>query len=160
MKADKTTKKAAFKLIEGKTAIDTAIKSIATRGKSLEKDIHVAAVSTLAHADAHGDITLANKLIDAVPQLARKNALRDWYIAHGKFSYDAVNKAMTFNKKATTKLAQAIATPFWEFKAEVAYVPFDMQAAVLQLVQRAERAIEKGDKVPTDKLTALKALVA
>lgn len=158
--AKATVKKPAFKIIEGAKAIDTAIKSIATRGKSLERDIHVAAVSCLMHADQHGDVTLAQKLVDAVPQLARKNALRDWFLAHGKFSYDMEGKVLTYNKKGVTLQEDAINTPFWEFKPEPEYKPFDMQAAVLQLVARAEKAIEKGEKVPTDKLTKLRELAA
>ena len=152
--------KATFKIIDGAKAIDTAIKSINTRGKSLERDIHVAAVSCLVHADKHGDVTLAQKLVDAVPSLARKNALRDWFIAHGKFDYDMTNKALTFNKKGTTLTDEAIATPFWEFKQEAEYKPFNLEAAVLQLVKRAESAIEKGEKVPSDKLKQLQSLVA
>lgn len=154
------TKKTAFKMIEGAKAIDTAIKSIATRGKTLERDIHVAAVSSLNHAELHGDITLAQKLVDAVPTMARKNALRDWFLAHGKFSYDVENKTLTFNKKGVTLLQEAIDTPFWEFKPEPEYKPFDINAAVQQLVARAEKAVEKGEKVPTDKLEALRKLVA
>lgn len=150
--------KATFKMLDGAKAIDTAIKSINTRGKSLQRDIHVAAVSCLNHADKHGDVTLAQKLVDAVPTLARKNALRDWFIAHGKFSYDATEKVLTFNKKATTQLEQAIAVPFWEFKQEAAYVPFDIQAAILTLVKRAEKAINNGDNVDKKTLATLQSL--
>lgn len=156
----KTVKPVAFKMLDGAKAIDTAIKSIASRGKTLEKDIHQAAVSCLVHADKHGDITLASKLVDAVPSLARKNALRDWFIAHGKFSWSMEAKAFTFNKQAVTQLEAAIATPFWEFKTEAEYKPFNMEAAVLQLVKRAESAIEKGEKVPTEKLAQLRKLAA
>ena len=155
-KATKT--KTAFKMLDGAKAIDTAIKSIATRGKTLERDIHVAAVSCLVHADKHGDVTLAQKLVEAVPSLVRKNALRDWFQAHGKFGYDLQAKTFTFDKKGTTMIDEAIATPFWEFKQEAAYKGFDINAAVLQLVKRAENAIEKGEKVPADKLEALRAL--
>lgn len=150
--------KSTFKMLDGAKAIDTAIKSINTRGKSLQRDIHVAAVSCLNHADKHGDVTLAQKLVDAVPTLARKNALRDWFIAHGKFSYDATEKVLTFNKKGTTQLEQAIAMPFWEFKQEAAYVPFDIQAAILTLVKRAEKAVNNGDNVDKKTLAALTAL--
>jgi hypothetical protein len=157
--AKATEKKApAFKYIEGAKAIDTAIKSIATRGKSLERDIHVAAVSCLMHADMHGDVTLAQKLVEAVPSLTRKNALRDWFQAHGKFGYDVQGKTLTFDKKGNTLLDAAIATPFWEFKQETAYNGFNIEAAVLQLVKRAEKAIEKGEKVPAAKLEALRKL--
>lgn len=150
--------KATFKMLDGAKAIDTAIKSINTRGKSLQRDIHIAAVSCMNHADKHGDVTLAQKLVDAVPTLARKNALRDWFIAHGKFSYDATEKSLTFNKKGTTNLEAAIATPFWEFKQEAEYVPFDLQAAILTLVKRADKAMQHGDKVDKVALAQLAAL--
>lgn len=159
-KQTKTVKEPAFKLLDGAKAIDTAIKSIQTRGKSLEKDIHVAAVSVLVHADKHGDITLAQKLVDAVPTMARKNALRDWLLAHGKFSYDAQNKTLTYNKGAVTLVEEAIAMPFWEFKPEAEYVAFDINAAIAQLVKRAESAIAKGEVVPTAKLEQIRKLVA
>lgn len=147
-------------MLEGAKAIDTAIKSISRRGKTLERDIHVAAVSSLNHAELHGDITLAQKLVDAIPTMARKNALKDWFLAHGKFSYDMANKALTYNKNGVTLLQEAIETPFWVFKPEAEYKPFDINTAVAQLVHRAEKAVEKGEKVPTQKLEALRKLVA
>lgn len=150
--------KATFKIIDNAKAIDVAIKSIASRGKTLERDIHVAAVSCLNHADKHGDVTLAQKLVDAVPSLVRKNALRDWFMAHGKFSYDMTEKTLKHNSKGKTQLQVAIDTPFWEFKPEAEYKPLDLQAAILQLVKRAEHAIEKGEKLPADKLEALRKL--
>ena len=128
--------KSTFKMLDGAKAIDTAIKSIGTRGKTLQRDIHIAAVSTLNH----------------------KNALRDWFIAMGKFSYDATDKTLTFNKKGITQLDTAIATPFWEFKQEAAYVPFDLQAAILTLVKRADKAMQHGDKVDKAALAQLAAL--
>lgn len=150
--------KTTFKILDGAKAIDTAIKSIGTRGAKLQSDIHVAAVSTLVHADKHGDVTLAQNLVDAVPTLARKNALRDWFIAMGKFSYDTTEKTLTFNKKGTTLLDTAIATPFWEFKQEAEYVPFDLQAAILTLVKRADKAMQNGDKVDAAALKQLTAI--
>ena len=145
-----------IKLLDGSTAINTAIDSIKTRGKSLEKDIHVAAVSCLVHADKHGDITLAEKLVQAVPSLARKNALRDWFIAHGKFNYDAKSKSFTYDKTSETLVEEATVTPFWEFKPEVEYKPFDLDAAVQTVLKRAVKAMERGDELPQDKLEALR----
>ena len=156
----KQTTKMNFTLLDGATAINTAIASIQTRGKSLEKDIHIAAVSCLNHADLHGDITLATKLVQAVPNSTRKNALRDWFLAHGKFSYDMKAKGFSYDKTKETQLEVAITTPFWEFKPEPEYIPFDMKAALLQLVAKAEKAVAKGEDVPTESLEALRKLVA
>lgn len=150
--------KKSFKMIEGAKAIDTAIKSIATRGKKFEADIHQAAVSVLVHADKHGDITLAQKLIEAVPNLARKNALREWLMAFGKFGYDSENKTMTYNGKGSTLVEEAIETPFWVFKPEKDETLFDLNAAIHNLIKRAENAAAKGAKVPAAQLNKLRTL--
>lgn len=139
--------KAPMQVIEGATAINAAISAIAKTGKTLERAVHIAAVSTLVHADKHGDITLANKLVDAIPSMARKNALRDWYLAHGKFDYSQETKALTYKRTGKTKLDEAMATPFWEFKPEKAYVPFDLTGAIVKLVTKANKAHEHGDKI-------------
>lgn len=152
--------KPAFAILDGAKAIEKAIVSIASRGKTLERDIHKAAVSCLNHADLHGDITLANKLVEAVPTMSRKNALRDWFMAFGKFGYDAQNKALSYAKGGVTLLDDAIETPFWAFKPEAEYVPFDITKAVTQLIQRAEKAVERGDKVPAAKLDQLRKIAA
>lgn len=153
----KVTKAPAFKMLDEK-AIATTIASIAKRGKTLERDIHIAAVSTLNHADKCGDTTLAQRLVCAVPSLARKNALRDWFVAMGKFKYDVETKTLRHDKAKTTNLELAIATPFWEFKQEAAYVPFDMQAAIISLVKRADKAMQHGDKVDKTALAQLAAI--
>lgn len=155
-----TTKKTtAFKAIEGATAIAKAITSISTRGKSLDKDVHIAAVSCLIHADKHGDVTLATKLVAALPNSSRKNALRDWFLAFGKFTWDTENKQFAYNKAATTLTNEAIAMPFWEFKPEPEYKPFDINAAIQQVISRATKAQEKGETVPKETLAKLQTLV-
>ena len=154
------TKAIKMKILTGADVINAAIKSIAKRGKAFDKDVHVAAVSTLVHADKHGDITLAQKLVDALPASQRKNALRDWFLAYGKFSYDMQNKAFTYKKDAVTQLETAINTPFWEFKPEAAYVPFDAVKFIEQAVKRVTKAVNDGEKVPEALVTGLQDLQA
>ena len=160
MTKDLKTQPVAMKMLTGKEAIIKAITSIMKRGKALDKDIHVAACSTLNHAELHGDITLANRLLEAMPNSARKNALRDWYTAFGKFSYDITSKAMIYDKTKTTELNKAINTPYWEFKPETAYVPFDAIEAIQNLIKRAEKAIAHGDSVPEGFIASLSSFIA
>ncbi|AGW43585.1 hypothetical protein JG068_03 [Burkholderia phage JG068] len=63
--------------------MEKAIASIANRGKKLDADIHQAACSTLAHAINHGDVTLAQKLVAAMPKSARTKALAAWFVDFG-----------------------------------------------------------------------------
>lgn len=149
-----------MKIITGAEGISKGIASISKRGKAFERDVHCLAVSTLIHADKHGDVTLANKLIDALPASQRKNALRDWYLAFGKFKYDEKNKALGFNGAAGTQTDKAIETPFWEFKPEQEYVPFNAIKAVENLLKRIDNAKNKGDEVPEVLESALKEVQA
>lgn len=59
--------------------ITTAIGRIAASGKVLQARIHTVAVSTLAHIRDHGDTTLAVRLLDALANGQRLNALAFWY---------------------------------------------------------------------------------
>lgn len=161
-KTAKPVKAKAIGLLLTTEAINTAISSIEKRGKALESDIHVCAVSIIAHTEKHGDITLANRLINAIPNLARKNALRDWFQAFGKFSYSQDAKEMTYDKRKSTNETEAAAMPFWEFKAEAEYKGLDLEQAILSLIERAEKRIvnkDKRDKISPVKLTQLKMLV-
>lgn len=148
-----------MKVLTGADVIAKMIASIGKRGKALDKDVHIAAVSCLVHADKHGDITLANKLIEALPASQRKNALRDWFLAFGKFNYDTQNKVFTFNKLATTQTETAINTPFWEFKPEATYVPFNAVTFLQQAIKRVENAAAKGEEVPEEVLDGLNGIM-
>lgn len=104
--------------------IDKAIKSIATRGANLDKDIHAAAVSTLAHIEAHGDVILANRLMQAMPKSGRRAALQTWMLAFGRLVLNddkATKKEMPlkYSKAAVSNVLKAQETPFWEFTKEV-----------------------------------------
>ena len=147
-----------FKLVEGASNITKLIVSVTTRGKKLEADIHLAAVSTLNHAGLHGDITLANRLLDGLPNSTRKNALREWYLAFGKFQWDEENKALAYNKAKQTMLEEAIATPFWDFKPEVAFKPLDIAGSLLSFLHRVESATAKGQEFTEDELAVVKAV--
>ncbi len=151
------------KLITGKANLIKAIGQVNVTGKALENLIHTVAVSVISHIEQHREVSLANQLIDAVPTMARKNALRDWLIAFGKMRFDTETKVMVFNKTGKTDIETGTQNPFYLFVPEKEYQPFDLLAAVTVLVNKADKAKEKGnkkDKIPADKLDALRKLVA
>lgn len=158
-----TTKasKPQFKLIEGTTAINKAIDSIETRGKRLDRDIWVAAVSAMAHHAKHGDVTLVNRLVSAMPKGSRVNALREYIMAFGKVAWSEENKTFVHDKEGTFDLEGALGVSWVEFKPEPEYVPFDAGAALRQLMKKVEKADPaKGDKVPAGMVERLSALMA
>jgi len=65
-----------------------SIKSIKTRANNLQRDIHICAVSTLAHMRDHGDYTLAVALMNALPNGQRVKSVALWMknFTNGKFT--------------------------------------------------------------------------
>jgi hypothetical protein len=85
-----------FKL-EGIDSIKKQITGIAKSGVRLIAAIQVAAMQVLAHACKHGDVTLAQSLVNSVPK-HHKAALVAWLEVYGPFAYDSKTKALKFFK--------------------------------------------------------------
>lgn len=141
-----------MKLIVSAALITKAIASIKNRGGKLDTDIHIAGVSVLAHAAEHGDTTLADKLVLAMPKGGRRLALVEWMLAYGqlakldpKADKDAVAAGRLFKLDRTKKYdeAGAMAESWVEFKPEAdVLTAFDAQAAVASVVKRLKKATE------------------
>lgn len=146
-----------FKLITDTSKLNTLIDSIKKRGNTLQDDIHRAACSIIAHVVAHGDVMPARRLVDAVPQMTRKNALLAWFEQYGPLRYDTDSKELVYDKtkKDSVDIDSAKLVPFWEYKQEAEYKGMDFVAELAKLVKRAEKARkEYGDseltKIPTE----------
>lgn len=132
-------------IIDSKQKLGTAISSIKKRGATLDSDIHVAAVSCLHHAFKHGDVTLATRLIDAMPKSGRRKALIHWMNEHSMMSYSDKESCfrMTKSKRKSWKLEQAESTPFWEFSEEKAPAELKLEALINSVVNRIKKAKEE-----------------
>src|SRR5690606_28981785 len=75
-----------MKILQTAAEVAKAIVSIASRGATPDGDIHTAGVAVLYHAAEHGDATLADKLVHAMPKGGRKLALVEWMLAFGMLS--------------------------------------------------------------------------
>ena len=125
-----TPTKARFVLIESEAKINAVIATISKNGQKLDTLVHQAAVSCLKHIDMHHNVTVMTKLVDALPASARKNALRDWALAFGKLGWDEDAECFTYAKDKATMLEEAMITPYWKYKPEAKYVPFDINKAL------------------------------
>lgn len=85
-----------FKLNEA-AVIKKQIGSIGASGARIVKGIQSVATQTLAHAVKHGDITLAQELVNAVPKHF-KASLVAWLELYGPFRYNNDSKALVFHK--------------------------------------------------------------
>jgi hypothetical protein len=150
-----------MKLITETKAIELAIKSIQSRGSKLQKDIHICAVSCLNHIEKHGDITLLNKLVAALPGGWRANAIKAWAEEFGKVNWDNTQKAFTFDKAKKSNIEGAIAVSPEEFKPEAEYKPLDLAEAIKALIKKAqERVGSENDNVPEELFNKLNKLVS
>lgn len=156
----KATKQSSSIIISDSTVLSKLIKSIATRGRGLDKDIHIAAVSALAHGFEHGSTAHAETLMAAMPKSARGKALQVYLMDLGCFMVKEDGKTLGINKDKrtagfTTK-AQALSTPFWEYTKDIAPPsPVEAMELVRNLIKRLQKAHGEGlldDSSVLDKL--------
>ncbi|MGX9389613.1 hypothetical protein ACWX0O_01685 [Nitrobacteraceae bacterium UC4449_H16] len=136
-KAVKTVAEPTMKLFSGQPAIEAALKSIFTRGQSLQKDIHIAACSVLAHIGKHNDIRLATTLLAAMPEASRKNAMRDWLSFYGPITFEGDKPVHV--KGGKVSLGAAMANPFWSFSPEKPYEALDIAKFIASAVKKLEK---------------------
>jgi hypothetical protein len=145
-----------MKLLTDVSAINKAIESIAKRGAKLDHDIQVAAVSCLNHVNEHGDTTVLDKLVLAMPKGARKSALTEWACAFGnvrmldrsnQHDQNAIEQGRLFakDKTKTFDLDGAIANMWYDFKPEPDLLTtFDAAKMVQAMVKRYNKAVKDG----------------
>jgi hypothetical protein len=155
-----------MKLITDKAALVTFIGSIETRGSRLDKDIQRAALSVINHHAniGKGDVTLINRLVSAMPNGSRVNALRDFIQTFSGASYDDETKLFVHTKGKKANLAKATEVMWTEFSPEKGYKPVEDAAAMLaSLVKKLEADRKKmgaASKVDPAFIAALKAVPA
>jgi len=100
--------------------------------------IHVTAVGCLNHIEEHGDISLLNNLLDALPRSGRLQGFVIWCVDHGKVDYVSQTNKFTYNKAKKTKTEGIL--PFWLYTKEVKPIsPMDLDKRILSLLQAVEK---------------------
>lgn len=134
------------KLIEGSEAIGKFIASnVASRGKQLDRDIHIAACSAGQHFAAHGDVFQINNLYKSMPKGARHVALTDWLTKFAGVSANAdkaTNKDKPFEKDANKKadITEGMKNPWYSLKpSKNPDEVVDLYAMLLKLVSKAKK---------------------
>ena len=137
------------------------IEAIKKAGDKLADSIHVVAVSALYHAEQHGDVTIMQRLVTALPGFARRNALLAWATAFGKFTINESGDNVDFNKHGKSDVEGALVKTFWDFKPEQPFKPFDLQAEMAKLVKRAEKAAkDERNSLDSDDLIEVRKLAS
>lgn len=88
---------------------------VKARGTTLNAAIHSAACSVLAHVGQHRDVRLVDRLLVVVSDSVRANRLKAWFSAFGPVEFV---EGQAKYRRARTLLGDAVAKPFWKFKAK------------------------------------------
>lgn len=130
------------KIVSGQKAIEAAILRVHTKGQAFQLAAHTAACSVLAHVGKHGDVrvvqTLVQAMIQAMPASSRINSLKLWFETFGPIKFSEDGKDVTYVREGKTRLGDAMAKPFWSFKAMegTAYTPVDPIAEIAKLMEK------------------------
>lgn len=130
---------------------DLILKKIGAIGKAsakLTRDVQGCATDCAWHAVMHGDVTLADQLVDALGKQGRKASLRAWferntpmYLPKGKttFAFDS-ERAKSLKAAGEEAFREAMADKPWEeAKPEAPVVSvFDVSEAVDKFMKRLE----------------------
>lgn len=144
------------------------IKSIDTRAKNLDVDIHAAGVAALHVAMSNGNTNLAADLCNALGQHTRSKTFAEWVEKHSDIVLTLKNGVWTAKlcpqdmRRTTEQLedlaASALGKPFW-IKPETGTRDFSLHASLAALVKRAAK-IEGLTSAEQEALATVKVLVA
>jgi hypothetical protein len=142
---------------------NSAISNIKISGKALDAAVQDVGMSVLQHVEANREVSLACKLLAALPKGARKAALVAWFTNYGMISINrdkttAKDRPFLFNAEGKTDLVEAAKVPWFKSAPEKPVVEmFDFQAQLTALLKRAADAQAKGQKIEgADLLTKIR----
>lgn len=99
---------AQFRILEGK-ALASAIKGASAKIATFAQLQHELAYGAVLHLDRHNGVEYVQAVYDAMPA-NYKGAIRTWFTAFGKCTFDSTTKAFTYAKGKKSDMAAALAT--------------------------------------------------
>lgn len=147
--------------------INGIIKTIANRGANFDKLVQSTAIDVIKHVEEHGEVSLACKLFNALPNGSRRNALAHWFMKFGKIKLNVDDKGKTdkaipfaFDKERETNIEGAKELAWFDAKKEKSLDDeFNLDDKINRLMREINKAVEKGQLAANDpKVTALKAV--
>lgn len=132
--------------------IKTLITAIARASAKLVKDIQAAATEITVHAVLHGDVTLADDLIEGVGKGVRRASLRAWFELNGPFILGDAGKFKLDSKRAKEmrKLAEADLRTLLAAKAWEDAAPEPKPVSVLDVSAAFDKFLTRLNKVANE----------
>ena len=121
--------------------INLKSEALGRQSVKLQEQIHEHAIVIINHIKVHGDVTVADTLVNAIAGSIRKNALRSWFIAYGGCTWNADKECFRKAKDFTFDIEAATAEPFWLFEPEPKFKPVDFNALLKAALAKAKKAL-------------------
>lgn len=138
-----TVKNAPVKIALYKTqkAVEVAIGKFHLSAQAVQSEAHVIACSVLHHYAAHKDKRVVDKMLlmfmQAMPEMGRMNALKEWLEAFGPIEFTGTKNEFNYVSGKATRLGEAMKVPFWKYaKAETPYKAIDPAKYLEQVLNK------------------------
>lgn len=141
-----------YAVLSGKKAwsVDKAIEEAIVSLKTMRQRVQIAAVAVLMHAEKHGDYSKAQVLVEGLGNGINKASLQKWFVDFGGLAIDEESgnfSGWKGKEYIREQFENAKTTAWWEMKQAPAYKGFDLKAELGKVVERAEKALDKLNKI-------------
>jgi hypothetical protein len=144
-------------MLEAKV-IRSRITQVGTLAASVQQEIHVLACSIVGHALQHGDVTLADALLQGVGKGVRHQALVAWFETFGPFRFNTKDGVFGLNKKSREEINSQHApnayveqletgTTWFDYTRETVKSTYDVEKMVQGILNTANAKTKKGETV-------------
>lgn len=125
--------------------LNTKINAIKKSASELQSEIQLAAVNAVGYSILHGDITIGQKLFDALPSGVRRASLVAFFEKHGNFAYLKEEKRFAHYKNDERSFDEValLATPWASAKKEVIVSEYDLDDMFTKFMNRIEKAFKE-----------------
>lgn len=143
-----------------KKQIVARIKSIGKISATLQDSIHEVACSIVGHALQHGDVTLADSLVQAMGKGTRHQAIVTWLETFGPFTFKknedgshsfALNrkKRAEFDGRAPNEVVESLLAgeTWYDYTKESVKSIYDVEKMVANVINAAAAKVKKGEQI-------------
>ena len=127
--------------------LNTKINAIKKSASELQSEIQLAAVNAVGYSILHGDITIGQKLFDALPSGVRRASLVAFFEKHGNFAFIKDEKRFAHYKNDERQFDEvALLGISWaSAKKEVITSEYDLDDMFTKFMNRIEKAFKEHD---------------
>lgn len=141
--------------------VNASIQNIKINGKMLDQAIQDTALSVIHHVEVNREVSLANKLFNAMPAGSRRNALAQWFFTFGMIAVNTdkaskKERPFIFDKEGTTNIEEA-AKVMWNtmLKEKSVSEAFDPDKFINMMQAKLKKLAKEGNLPEDPRLHAI-----